>query len=638
MPDTLHLMTGNYYLNVLAGDSVASSFTDKYYKGNKDFTVKKGSYIKETVVCSIQNVLATVNLEDGMDAIFEDNYSIKLYTAAGGDTLVFNKDNISQTAYFMPAQGVTQLGWAFTANVKSTGESYIQDGIINNIQKATQYDLSFKYTEEGVHTGGAWLDITVDRTEIDIENEINIYEAPKMWGEGFDISAVKAMQIGAGEETILWIATSSKAEEAYISSDNLSQWGFESDNIDLSTHVNDNLLSKSLYRTETGRSYIKVVLKDELMKNISSKEGVYSLSISAKGMEDPAIVTNVWRITVTNANVTTFEIDETGVWASKATVSGQIINNIGNPGFRYRVKDSGESGWLYADAQVDGNYMYSQLKSLSAGVLYEYQAVIGDDLSAKICEFATEAKNQLPNSDFEDFFYGKSHVSANNECYMFYNQGGSVWWDTGNHGSATMGKSVTEPSSDVKASGDYSIQLSSQFVGVSIFGKFAAGNLFAGKYLKTDVTDGILGWGREWNSRPAKMRGYVRYNSGVVDYDSKYIANGAQDIGIIYIALGDWSAKEENGELWPIVIKTKTSELFDPNPQTNEGLIAYGEVSYNESTQGDGMIEFNIPLEYYSNRKPSSIVVVASASKYGDYFSGSTKSVMWLDDLELIYE
>ena len=126
MPDTLHLMTGNYYLNVLAGDSVASSFTDKYYKGNKDFTVKKGSYIKETVVCSIQNVLATVNLEDGMDAIFEDNYSIKLYTAAGGDTLVFNKDNISQTAYFMPAQGVTQLGWAFTANVKSTGESYIK--------------------------------------------------------------------------------------------------------------------------------------------------------------------------------------------------------------------------------------------------------------------------------------------------------------------------------------------------------------------------------------------------------------------------------------------------------------------------------------------------------------------------------
>ncbi|MGL5273520.1 MAG: PCMD domain-containing protein, partial [Phocaeicola sp.] len=59
-------------------------------------------------------------------------------------------------------------------------------------------------------------------------------------------------------------------------------------------------------------------------------------------------------------------------------------------------------------------------------------------------------------------------------------------------------------------------------------------------------------------------------------------------------------------------------------------------VNYNYTT--DGMIRFEIPIEYFKNRKPTAIVLVASASKYGDYFSGSTSSTMWIDDFELIYE
>ena len=39
-----------------------------------------------------------------------------------------------------------------------------------------------------------------------------------------------------------------------------------------------------------------------------------------------------------------------------------------------------------------------------------------------------------------------------------------------------------------------------------------------------------------------------------------------------------------------------------------------------------------------SNRKPTDIILVGSASRYGDYFTGSTGSTLWLDDLELIYE
>ena len=48
---------------------------------------------------------------------------------------------------------------------------------------------------------------------------------------------------------------------------------------------------------------------------------------------------------------------------------------------------------------------------------------------------------------------------------------------------------------------------------------------------------------------------------------------------------------------------------------------------------------FAIDLQYrYLTRIPKYIIVVASASKYGDYFTGSTGSLMYLDDFSLVYD
>jgi hypothetical protein len=176
-------------------------------------------------------------------------------------------------------------------------------------------------------------------------------------------------------------------------------------------------------------------------------------------------------------------------------------------------------------------------------------------------------------------------------------------------------------------------------VGIGSAGKFAAGNVFVGQYLATDGTNGVLGWGREFHSRPAKLKGYVRYECGTVDNSSTdKLTTGSKDQGQIYIAIGDWKGEAYDGVTWPVVIKTKTAQLFDPE---DEGVIAYGQQTFYESTSGSGMVEFSIDLDYYDKvnlRKPTAIIIVASASKYGDYFTGSTASTMWLDDLELVYE
>ena len=203
-----------------------------------------------------------------------------------------------------------------------------------------------------------------------------------------------------------------------------------------------------------------------------------------------------------------------------------------------------------------------------------------------------------------------------------------------------MKKNITVNDTEFVHEGIYSAKLSSQFVGIFTIGKFAAGNAFVGKYLKTDGTDGVLGLGRPFHSRPKALKGYVRYRPGAVSYTSSdvpQLVKGELDKAQIYIAIGDWAGEEYEGEVWPVVIKTKASErqLFQPDAP---GVIAYGEQTWESDTEGEGLVEFTIPLNYRDlTRKPTHILVVCSASKYGDYFAGGS-STLWIDDFSLVYE
>ena len=72
--------------------------------------------------------------------------------------------------------------------------------------------------------------------------------------------------------------------------------------------------------------------------------------------------------------------------------------------------------------------------------------------------------------------------------------------------------------------------------------------------------------------------------------------------------------------------------------------MAYGELISKESVSGDeknGYKKFAIDIKYKpgsENKKPTHILIVATASKYGDYFTGSTSSVLYLDEFEFQYD
>ena len=66
-------------------------------------------------------------------------------------------------------------------------------------------------------------------------------------------------------------------------------------------------------------------------------------------------------------------------------------------------------------------------------------------------------------------------------------------------------------------------------------------------------------------------------------------------------------------------------------------FIDFGEFICGQSNTSYKQVE--IPLEYRAtNRTPKYIVIVAAASKYGDYFIGGEGSTLWIDEMELVYE
>ena len=369
---------------------------------------------------------------------------------------------------------------------------------------------------------------------------------------------------------------------------------------------------------------------------MTANEGSVSTTIEAVD-DEGKIRKVVWNIVASNATVVTDEIIPYEVWTSKATLRGTVTTALESvPKFRYRAKNTAD--WTTVEATRVENAFSKEITGLTPGTTYEYQAMDGEKASSVTYKFTTETAFQPENAGFE---YTSKSVPT-----LIYGSGQNMWWDTGNHGSAKAKTDLTTPDTSVKHSGNQSLLLASKKPNIMGIGKFAAGNLFAGKYLDTDFTDGVLGWGRPCTSRPKALKVWVRYEPGIVDEGGDHIADGETDQGIIYVAVGDWAGQEYGGETWPFVVQTKnSSSLFSTAKGTysGDGTIAYGEKVFTEAYKdGENMKELTIELDYDNyggtQRKPTSIIIVASASKYGDYFEGSTSSKMWLDDMELIYE
>ena len=315
-------------------------------------------------------------------------------------------------------------------------------------------------------------------------------------------------------------------------------------------------------------------------------------------------------------------------WAKHATLKG--TTRTGQVSAIYRelpaVVSKAEGEWesvLASEIRIDeeGNFTLT-FTHLKPATTYEFQVTV-DGVSEEVKQFTTEAVQTVPNLSLDDWYKdGKSwypNINLDPENYF---------WDTGNKGSNAVGEA--NPTSPETA--DVIRGKAARMESKTVAGVFAAGSFYTGAFNKVEGLNGAsLYFGRPFTGRPTALAGYYKYNCGTIDKakDPYKELIGRPDTANIYMALfSGWSA--------PFLVNTNEGTFVDLT-WNNDNLLAFGEIRQGQTIKE--YTRFRIDLQYRDETtKPTYALIVASASVFGDYFTGSTSSVLLVDELELIYE
>ena len=661
VPPVISLPTGDYVAEAWTGDAVPASFDKKFYRTSTEFSIGEGSN-ELKLNLNIANVLVSIDqtsLESPIkDLIVTVNHS--------RDKLVFENELLDKKGYFMMPDVDTDLHYVLKGTAQD-GSSFQKEGDITNVESATEYIIKLYTDAPENEKGGAFIKIEIEKVNV-IDETATVYPAPSFkafYGNDLiDLTNNQLVKQTTGfNELKLRIVTYKSLSNLTFNFNNPFQ-GYGNIN---GQNVNSNI--KSLLE-QKGISFeqqtVNVTSSDSNGESMNAIETMITFTkdfldglpedilpykidlnvVDGRGFSN-TITVNIATTDeaiekpdpVISAESPDPEEEPLAILTNTAILTGYVNSESAeNYGIKYREKGNGD----YIEVLADGlstralsSYTVT-LTGLKPGTIYEYKSFCDgfEELTPKT--FETESIFQIPNASMEIWSTNSDHVkNAPNPNA----DGVRSFWDTGNHGAMKFGDPITESSTTMHGKGNYSARLVSMFKGVVGIGKFAAGNLFIGSYVKTDGTDGVLSLGREFNgSHPSAMKLWVNYRPQKVEVDKTVTLNGETimkkgdlDKGQIYVALSTQ----------PVEIRTKTSDQKLFNKDDAE-IIAYGQYTFDGDYGEDGQLqELIIPFEYKKKtaeqNKPLYIIMVCSASKYGDYFIGGEKSTMYLDDFELEY-
>ncbi len=383
----------------------------------------------------------------------------------------------------------------------------------------------------------------------------------------------------------------------------------------------------------------------------------------------------IWELVVVPTEVAIdFEYVAAGanvIWIKAANIDGASIQ------FAYRKRGSEawervKNEWYAADSsnpynRYEEGFVKAVIRGLEPNTEYE---IIGyaDEKQSDIKIVTTAPLYQLPNSQMEEWSQLKNDGSTPTDvpgpCWYPFSSIKDMFWATGNPGGTSLGekynltypayKSVNPDNVPADSSGDISAYMGSQSV---LNMKFAAGNLFVGHYGETLGTNATVFFGQPMtqNIKPVAVRFKIKYSRGGINWitiNNKYqaaqnnteyhigskqirIIGGQPDVAKVFFCLTDWAE--------PHCVNSADEKTFF-DPRTAAGVFGLG---YFDSDSNPEMIvehtdswhTMTLPIEY-SNPEivPSQLLLTFTCSGYGDYFTGSSESWMYVDDIELLYD
>ena len=408
----------------------------------------------------------------------------------------------------------------------------------------------------------------------------------------------------------------------------------------------------------------------EIPTNFDNAEMSRTISVTAHGNNV------VWELIIVPTEVALdFEYVSAGanvIWIKAAAIDGASIQ------FAYRKR--GEEQWQmiaekwYATDSTNPYNRYEEgfvkavIRGLEPGTEYE---VIGyaDEKQSDIKIVTTSTHYQLPNSDMEQWnkFTNDQNLLPTGEagpCWYPFSSVTEMFWATGNPGGTSLGekynltypvyKSANPENVPADSTGETSAFMGSQSV---LNMKFAAGNLFVGHYGETLGTNATVYFGRpvEQDIKPVAVRFKIKYSRGGINWitiGNKYqaasagteyhigskqmkIVGGQPDVAKVFFCLTDWSE--------PHCVNSADEKTFF-DPRTEAGVFGLG--YFDSDATPELVVEHTdewhtrtLPIEY-SNPEvvPSQLLLTFTCSGYGDYFTGSDASWMYVDDIELLYD
>ncbi|MGL5682271.1 MAG: PCMD domain-containing protein [Marinifilaceae bacterium] len=621
--DRIYMPVGAYTVTASQGAEVASGFDAPFYKTEENINIESAVTKAISLVCTQANIKMTV----GYSEVFKNNftdYSLKVIN--GNADITFAK-NESRAGYLMPTENT--IKWELTLN--NGQETYNLTKTLTNVAPRQHYKFFFDIKEDGDENDGAFVPgITVDTTTNIINSEYEIIIIDTISKASIKRSDDKAfaepclvLNETRGVNLALNIDAKASIQDMWLqhNSNTAEALGLPKDIRFMTLTADDIAQINGAGITWGGETILDAKALSMDFSALLNKLplGDYEFKLSVFDARQRLTTETLKVMVIPDIDHIADEISTPEVWAKFATIRGRWYTIDRPEGFAIEYSTD-QITWTPATNVTynDGSKTCSAfIKDLAPATTYYFRTTSATVVSETVREFNTEAANQVPYMNFDNWYMdGKSPMvgeSANN-----------IIWDSGNKGGAGFGYTpTTEETTDViKGS---AVRMQTQYAVV----KLAAGNIYTGKFVDLSGLNALLDFGTPYQGRPTTMSGYYKYKPVKVDKGTHAGMSGKQDSCHIYIALLDWTAAHR-------INSGNTSTLVDLSTN-NKSIIAFAELK--ESKVMEQYEAFTLQLEYRDKTKqPSYILVVASASKYGDYFTGGVGSTLWIDEFSLGFD
>lgn len=614
------LPVGKYIVAVSSNHTGEAGWETPLYRGEEEVEVKQGEIISAQVVCKITNTKVSVLYSENMKNYFS-HYGTTVSNSSG--SLTFTRDEY-RSGYFTPEELTVSLKL-----VNRDGNEFVIRKIYPDVKPQYHYKFKFDLANEGEDKeAGADFGIEIDSTNCEeIQYNIFIKEEESLFGK--DVPKLKLS--GFGEEdgdnkSLSWKPLKNGEQQPLPDPAPQLTLNVPTGIQEVKIDVNSARFSSTDLNIDKSVEGEQVIELNELLKNAYSWSDLkapethsFAIRVLDNLNQEAAI-----DFSLIIAPDLPAETDDANAFATFAFLKGSSDEKA-NVRFKYWEKSAGVGSAQEIPANANGDGSFEQvIKSLKPNTEYCYQALAGEDVEGNVKEFITEKAIVLPGGSFDEWDGNTPKASVN------------PFWSSGNNIAISDLLSKTDDIQILQGN-QYAANLQS----TSALNKFAAGNLFTGDFdLKITTQVGTITFGRLFNSRPTKLKGYYKYSPGDIDYSGSITTPSGEKIDVsgvdtcsVYIAL----VKDK------YTIRTdQTNTFFDLKSKWfKENVIAHAELPADKCKSTDGKYEpFELTLNYFDpeHTGPFYIVIVCSSSKYGDYFKGSTKSNLKLDEFELDYE